>query len=257
MKVTILQTDIAWAQPELNEKKAERLILNAPKSDLYILPEMWNTGFITNPDSTLKDGILQQHCESSCHSLEWMKDIAAGKNCAICGSIATRTDNGKWVNRHYFVRPDRTVSYYDKRHLFGYGGEHTHFTSGNSRTVVEYNGLRFLLATCYDLRFPSWLRYNDDYDAIILVANWPASRQNAWQILLRARAIENQCYVLAANRTGADKNCTYSGRSAIIDAYGMTVAQCNSKDEQTITAEIDAERLDKFRNKFRVLDDRD
>lgn len=250
MKVTILQTDIAWAQPELNIKNAERLILNAPKSDLYILPEMWNTGFVTDPGNMTEYG-------NTGHSLDWMKEFAAQGNCAICGTIATRSDDGKWFNRHYFVHPDLSICHYDKRHLFAYGSENIHFTAGTKRTVAVYKGFRFLLATCYDLRFPSWLRYKDDYDAIILAANWPASRRDAWQILLRARAIENQCYVLAANRTGTDGNCTYSGDCCVIDAYGRTVAQCNGEAEQTITAEIDLENLHDFRNKFRVLDDRD
>lgn len=250
MKVTILQTDIAWAQPELNIKNAERLILNAPKSDLYILPEMWNTGFVTDPGNMTEYG-------NTGHSLDWMKEFAAQGNCAICGTIATRSDDGKWFNRHYFVHPDLNICHYDKRHLFTYGGENIHFTAGKKRTVAVYGGFRFLLATCYDLRFPSWLRYKDDYDAIILAANWPASRRDAWQILLRARAIENQCYMLAANRTGTGGNCTYTGDCCVIDAYGRTVAQCNGEAEQAITAEIDLDSLRDFRNKFRVLDDRD
>lgn len=257
MTVTILQTDIAWAQPELNIEKAERLISNAPKSDLYILPEMWNTGFVTNPDNMPEDCIKQCSCGNTIHSLEWMKNTAVQRNCAVCGSIATRTDNGQWFNRQYFVRPDFTVKHYDKHHLFVPGGENIHFTAGMQRTVAEYKGLRFLLATCYDLRFPLWLRYNDDFDAIIVVANWPASRQDTWHILLRARAIENQCYVLAANRTGTDKSCDYIGGSAVIDAYGRTVIQCRNTDEQAITSEIHLEELHKFRNKFRVLDDMD
>lgn len=257
MKVTILQTDIAWAQPELNEKKAERLILNAPESDIYILPEMWNTGFITSPHHTADISGNATFFNDVNRSFEWMRNIAIKRNCAISGSIAVKTNDGKFFNRHYFVRPDTTFDCYDKHHLFTYGGEDTHFTAGTGRTVAEYKGIRFMLATCYDLRFPTWLRYKGDYDAMIVAANWPASRQDAWHILLRARAIENQCYVLAANRTGQDEYCIYNGNSAIIDAYGKTIIQCCDAEEQAITGEMDMERLRKFRNKFRVLDDRD
>jgi len=257
MRVTILQTDTAWAQPELNKKNAERLISNAPLSDLYILPEMWNTGFITGPRHVTGNIIQDLSGTANCGSLEWMLDTAMCRNCAISGSIAVRTDEGKLFNRHYFVRPDRTFDCYDKHHLFGYGGEDRCFTAGNKRTTAVYKGVRFLLATCYDLRFPSWLRYRGDYDAIIVAANWPASRRNAWHILLRARAIENQCYVLAANRVGKDISCTYMGESAVIDAYGRTAAQGGISNECAVTAEIDMDMLEKFRTKFRVLDDRD
>ena len=257
MKVSILQTDIAWAQPELNEQNAGRLILNAPKADLYILPEMWNTGFITDMHN-FTNGINQKDLScSAIKSLEWMKSTARCHQCAICGSMAVRAEDGRLFNRLYFALPDNTVFHYDKHHLSKYGGEDRCFTPGNKRTVAVYKGMRFLLVTCYDLRFPTWMRYRGDYDAIIVVANWPASRNNVWNILLRARAMENQCYVLGANRTGTDINCTYTGDSAIINAYGNTLAQAQGNEEQAITAEIDTESLALFRNKFKVLEDRD
>lgn len=257
MKVTILQTDIAWAQPELNEQNAGHLILNAPKADLYILPEMWNTGFVTDMHSLAAGSNGRDLAGSAVRSLEWMRSTAQRHQCAICGSMAVRTGNGNLFNRLYFALPDNTVFHYDKHHLFKYGGEDLCFTPGNERTVAVYKGMRFLLVTCYDLRFPTWMRYRGDYDAIIVVANWPASRNNAWNILLRARAIENQCYVLAANRTGTDINCTYMGNSAIIDAYGNTLAQAQGQHQQAVTADISAEKLAIFRNKFNVLEDRD
>lgn len=114
-----------------------------------------------------------------------------------------------------------------------------------------------MLQTCYDLRFPVWVRNNADYDAIIFTANWPQSRQNVWQILLRARAIENQCYVIGANRIGNDPQCTYIGNSAIIDAKGATLAQAKGHVAQAVTAEIDIRQLELFRLKFPVLNDRD
>lgn len=250
MKITILQTDVKWAQPEDNQVVANKLISETPHSDLYILPEMWTTGFATSPEGIAED-------TDSHNSLEWMQQMANENRCAICGSISVRTQQKQYRNRQYFVLPDGTFFHYDKHHLFSYGGEDKSYTAGTERVIAEYKGVRFLLQTCYDLRFPQWMRYKDDYDAIIIVANWPSSRQNAWQILLRARAIENQCYVIGANRVGQDKNSSYSGYSAIIDAKGQTLAQAQKGKEQTVTAEIDTDSLLRFRSKFPVLKDRD
>ena len=116
--------------------------------------------------------------------------------------------------------------------------------------------MRFLLAVCYDLRFPVWLRNNGDYDAIIIVANWPESRKRVWTTLLQARAIENQCFVIACNRVGDDPVCHYAGGSAIIDAKGKFVAQDHEREE-VLTAEISRDELMQFRRKFPVLNDRD
>lgn len=186
-----------------------------------------------------------------------MRRTAAIRQCAICGSLAALAADGTLRNRFYFVKPDGEFDYYDKRHLFTYGGENKHYAPGERRVVVGYKGIRFLLLTCYDLRFPVWARNRGDYDAIIITANWPESRQHVWDALTKARAIENQCYVIAANRTGCDPNCHYTGGSVIIDAKGHTVTQAKGQAAQTITADIDIEALHTFRCKFPVLDDRD
>ena len=178
---------------------AEQMILSAPGADLYILPEMWSTGFITDVMPT---------GNSAAKAVAWMKDMAIRTDAAICGSLAVN-DAGQCFNRQYFVEPDGNIATYDKHHLFQYGGEDKYYKTGNHRTVVSFRGTRFLLVTCYDLRFPVWERYQGDYDAIICVANWPESRQEVWHILLRARAIENQCYVIGCNRVGDDPNCHY------------------------------------------------
>ena len=184
-------------------------------------------------------------------------DFVAPRRCAVCGSVAVCCTDGLIRNRMYFVLPDGKSYYYDKRHLFAYGGEDKHYVKGGRRVVAEYKGVRFLLQVCYDLRFPVWARNNDDYDAILFAANWPGSRQNVWQVLLRARAIENQCYVIGANRTGSDPLCRYVGRSAIVDAKGKTLAQAKGDAPQVVTADIDIGALNAFRKKFPVLADRD
>lgn len=250
MKITILQTDIRWGNPTLNADNAYNLMKEAEPSDLYVLPEMWSTGFATNPIGIAEpDGGM---------SLEWMKDVASQFKAAICGSVSIfNTSDGTYRNRHYFVTPEGECPYYDKHHLFRYGGEDSFYKAGEERTVVYYKGMRFLLVICYDLRFPLWVRYNDDYDAIIVVANWPQSRQNAWQILTRARAIENQCFLIGCNRVGSDESCQYIGRSVVVSPKGHTIAQAISDKQQYITADINIESLNRLRGKFRVLEERD
>lgn len=252
MKVTILQLNSVWANPEVNIKSAERLISGAMDSDLYVLPEMWATGFATEPT-----GIAEE--ESKCKALLWMKERAQKYQIAICGSLAI-SENGIYRNRLYFVDGrNGTLSYYDKHHLFRYGHEDKYYKPGGEHTIVEYMGFRILLLTCYDLRFPLWSRYAEDlkYDMIICVANWPESRQNAWQILTRARAIENQAFVVACNRIGDDKYCHYRGQSAIISPIGKTLASGPSNEESSVSFLLNLESLVQQRTKFKVLDDRD
>lgn len=247
MRIAILQHDIVWASPADNMRHLEGLLDKAPEADLYVVAEMWATGFSTDPT-----GMAEGHRAS----LEWMACVARSHNAAVAGSIAME-ENGQYRNRFYFVKPDGVTQYYDKRHLFAYGGEDKHFTRGEQRVVVEWLGVRFLLEVCYDLRFPVWSRNRGDYDAALYVASWPSSRIEAWDTLLKARAIENQCYVIGVNRVGKDPNCEYAGASAIIDAYGRQIAKCDNNEECVAKATLDVEALQAFRQKFPVLRDRD
>lgn len=248
MKITILQRDIEWCNPTINLQRASEAIDRTPGSDIYVLPEMFSTGFCTEPETTAE-------CSDG-ETLAWMKRKAADTNAAIAGSVAIEQEGG-YYNRFYFVKPDGEVSYYDKKHLFTYGGEHHHFTAGDRRVVVEFRGVRILLEVCYDLRFPIWARNRGDYDMILYVASWPTPRIGAWSALLVARAIENQCYVAGVNRVGSDPNCQYCGGSVIIDPYGAEIAACSMGEESEATAEIDMALLEAFRKKFPVLKDAD
>ena len=294
MKITLLQTDIAWAEPKENIRRAAAMMEQAGEADLYVLPEMWATGFATRPEGIAED-------EEESVALAWMRQMARERGCAISGSLAVRLNDGTFRNRHYFVTPQATV-FYDKRHLFRHGHEDEFFIQGTEAVVAEWQGWRILLQTCYDLRFPCFSRYGRSlprplqkegrtppvprplqkegrtaaglyYDAIIYVANWPEKRQLAWDTLVRARAIENQCYVLAVNRTGdTPLNPTkggkasfspsgrsgevYAGGSVIIDPIGRVVTECPA-GEHSATAEIFIEKLRDMRSRFRVLDDRD
>lgn len=259
MKVTILQTDIKWADPDANEKALESALLSSEKSDLYVLPEMWNTGFMAGEKS--KDSLIH----NSEFIIQNLKELARRYDAAIAGSMDVEED-GKRYNRFYFVTPTDVYTY-DKRHLFSYAGEDKNFTAGKERTIVEWRGVKILLQVCYDLRFPCFSRNRNlshftshispSYDAIIYVANWPDSRRKVWDVLLQARALENQCFVIGVNRVGDDPVCHYDGGSAIIDAKGKILAQVPDNTAATATAVLDMESLNAFREKFPVLHDAD
>lgn len=243
--------DLKWADPIANTAKASALIATAPGADVYLLPEMFSTGFIMTPET---------HAEPAADSstLRWMQATATANNAAVGGSIAV-SEKGEYYNRFFFVLPDGNTYWYDKRHLFAYGGEDRCYTAGKERTIVTFRGFRFLLQTCYDLRFPIWSRNNGDpYDVALYVANWPSSRSAVWQALLRARAIENQCYVVGINRTGSDPTCQYEGLSSVTDARGETLIEADRNDgDSVLTVSLDKESLQRFREKFPVLADAD
>lgn len=248
MKIALLQSDIEWAMPCRNRFGAEAMMASSPGCDLYVLPEMFSTGFCTSPE-----GVAEPE---PCDSLKWMKDSAEMFSAAIAGSVAVE-ENGRFFNRFYFVTPDGNAVHYDKRHLFTYGGEHLKFTAGKERKIVEYKGVRILLQVCYDLRFPVWSRNRGDYDLALYVASWPETRADAWRQLLKARAIENQCFVAGVNRIGTDPSNSYCGGTMLIDPFGKVVAECADGVESVAVAEISMEELAAFRLKFPVLDDAD
>ena len=250
MKIAILQTDIVWADVQSNLQRADALIDSRvePDADILVLPEMFSTGFATQPE-----GIAE---EEGGETLRWMRRTASRRQCAVAGSVVTHS-RGSFFNRFYFVEPDGSTSTYDKRHLFTFGGEDRCIKPGNKRTVVNFRGVRIMLQVCYDLRFPVFSRNCGDYDLALYVANWPEARMDVWQTLLRARAIENQCYVAGVNRVGTDDSGCYSGGSMIVDPYGRIVAQCKDREEDVATAVLRLEAMKSFRQKFPVLDDAD
>lgn len=252
MRITIIQPDIVWADPAANRKKLNDLILPLEDTGLVVLPEMFSTGFVTEPEGT---------AEQSGESLHWMKELSKIKGFAIAGSIAEKSEE-KYFNRFHFVMPDSTDTTYDKHHLFTYSGEHLKFTGGQKRTVVQWQGMRFLLQICYDLRFPVFSRNTmhggiPEYDAIIYAASWPEKRSAAWKALLKARAIENQCFVIGVNRVGNDPGNVYSGDSVILAPDGSTIACAEPYRESVISGELDPELLMRMREGFPVLEDAD
>lgn len=248
MKISLLQLPLTWADISANLTTCEQALLSAPQSDIYVFPEMFTTGFLMQPE----DIVISPE-----DTLNWMKEMATKLDAAIGGSVAVKVADGDCRNRFYFVTPD-SVAFYDKHHLFAYGGEREHYTPGDERVVVEWRGVRILLQVCYDLRFPVFSRNKAAaYDLALYVANWPSSRRQVWDVLLRARALENQCFVAGVNRVGDDPQCHYDGGSTIIDAYGKTLALAADDTSQAITATLDMQRLSTFRTKFPVLSEAD
>ena len=259
MTISLFQQDIKWLDPEANYRKIEQVLVDNPQTDLLVLPEMCNTGFVTLP----KPGQTEKAEVTELRLIE----LARKYNTALCGSFAVSSQwpaaDGQTTtvnfNRCYFVTPEGDVHHYDKHHLFRPGQEHAGYQAGNERVVVEWRGIRFMLCVCYDLRFPTWLRYRNDspYDILVCVANWPAARQLAWETLLRARAIENQAYCIGVNRVGCDMMCEYRGGTCAIHPYGHAVASCTDNEETVCNFEPDMEKLMDFRRKFPSLDDMD
>lgn len=248
MKILLLQTDIKWADPAANRAHVGGIVDRSPGADLIVLPEMFTTGFATSPK-----GIAEK---AEGVALEWMQHTATEANAAIAGSVAVES-SGKYYNRFYFVEPGGKYAIYNKRHLFTYSGENREYTAGDERVVVDYMGFRILLQICYDLRFPVFSRNRGDYDLALYVANWPMPRVGAWETLLRARAIENQCYVAGVNRVGSDPACNYSGSTALIDFLGKPLAEAAPDVEAAVFCEIDLKSLKTFRDNFPALRDAD
>jgi len=250
MKISIIQSDLFWEDKQNNFRSLEKSIIPLyDKTDIIILPEMFNTGFSMNT------GQLGETPHSE--TFRWMKDTALKGNFGICGSYIVK-ENNQFFNRWVFVTPQKETWYYDKRHLFSMGGEDKFFTQGKESLIFSFRGVSITPFICYDLRFPVWSRNRGKYDLMIYAANWPENRKEVWNILLKARAIENQCYVAGANRLGTDgKGIIYCGESAIIDPYGKIIASANINEETSITGEISMTELSDFRKKFPVLNDAD
>lgn len=244
MKIVGLNLDIIWKNKAENFKIIERE-LQTLDADLFLLPEMFSTGFCMDASEV---------SDRNEESLEFLKKISKEKNAAFCGS-APIEEKGNFFNRMYFVQPNGKVSFYDKRHLFSFSGEDKVYTPGKSRVIVEYKGIRFLLQVCYDLRFPVFARNNDDYDAVLYVANWPEKRVGAWEHLLKARAIENLSFVFGLNRIGTDgNNLFYQESSHCFFADGREISE---KNGNIVSAKLNMNELKDFRSHFQFLNDRD
>lgn len=251
MRIALVQAASVWHDPAANRKLFGQMIDTIDKEvDLVVLPEMFSTGF------TMSSGDVAETMAGE--TVAWMRDEATRRGLAIVGSVVI--EDGQYFNRLVWMPPDGRATTYDKRHLFRMAGEHEHYAAGRERVVVTIGSWRVCVSVCYDLRFPVWLRCRNDYDLLLCVANWPAARQAAWNTLLRARAVENQCYVAAVNRVGTDGNgVEYRGGSAVYDWNGTALAApAEGADEPAVLyASLDLDALRAYRQDFPAWRDAD
>jgi predicted amidohydrolase len=249
LNISLLQADLVWEDIEANLTNLDRMIQEVPvETDLVVLPETFSTGF------TMESEKFAETLDGK--AVSWMKEIASKLNTYITGSLIIR-DNQKIFNRLYWVSPKGVEGHYDKRHLFRLGREDEHFIPGNQRKIFKLGEFRILTQICYDLRFPVFARNRDDYDVLLNVANWPAQRQQVWDVLTRARAIENQCYFLGITRAGTDGLGTvHTGGTCAIDPMG-SIMQKLDKHPGILNCTLDLGKLRDYREKFPVWKDAD
>lgn len=250
LKVALIQSNIVWEKPKQNRSLFREKINAITKPvDLIVLPEMFTTGFTMN---------AKAYAETMTETtVLWLQKLASDKNAAIIGSIIIEEKNN-FYNRLLFVHPNGKIEHYDKRHTFTLAGEDKVYTAGSDKQIIEYKGFKICPLVCYDLRFPVWARNTEDYDLLIYVANWPKPRINAWDALLKARAIENMSYCIGVNRVGEDYlQNEYCGHSAVYDVLGNSISTIKPNKEQTEIVVLERKHINFYRNKLKFLDDRD
>lgn len=250
LKITLVQQDPLWRSVSANLARLSQKIQSIKEqTDLILLPEMFATGFDMDPATIAEkmNGV----------SIAWMKKQAQEKNTAIAGSVIIN-DMGRYFNRFVFVHPSGNLVHYDKKHLFHFAGEDTVYAPGTNRLLFEYKGWKISPFICYDLRFPVWSRNTENYDVALFVANWPKPRIDTWDVLLKARAIENQSYCVGVNRVGIDGNGhEYNGHSQVIDPLGNILQKSETETEDIFTVTLSKKNLASIRTEFPFLKDRD
>ena len=264
LTVSLLQVNLHWEDPQANLNMLdEKIDAIREQTELIVLPEMFTTGF------SMESEKLAQTMEGP--AVNWMKIKAAQKKAVVTGSLIIK-EQGLYYNRLIWMLPNGQSGIYDKRHLFAYGEENLHYTRGDRRLIASLKGWKICLNVCYDLRFPEWTRQmrrvnpegqeaapggEAEYDALVFVANWPQRRIQAWQTLLQARAIENQCYVIGVNRVGRDGHGEdHLGGSSLVDPLGE-ILYCKTLEEDTFTYRLSPSRLMEVRTRYPFLQDRD
>jgi len=262
--ITLIQTNLHWEDKKSNLRMLEEKIGSiVGRTEIVVLPEMFSTGFSMKPEE------LSETMEGE--TVKWMKRVAAEKKIILTGSVIIE-DKGHYYNRLIWMLPNGQFGYYDKRHLFAYAGENSHYSAGKKRLIASVKGWKINLQVCYDLRFPVWARQTSpssslspgegeaiypEFDILVYVANWPERRIHAWKTLLQARAIENQCYVVGVNRVGDDgNNIHYSGDSMVADPMGE-ILYTKNETEDIFTIGLDKAHLQSVREKFPFLRDAD
>ena len=249
INISLIQSNLFWGNVDRNLAHFANLISQIKKPDIILLPEMFNTAFFPSAYH------LAENMNGK--TVNWMKKIAKQKNCAISGSLMIK-EEGKKYNRLIWVAKNGEISTYDKRHLFSLIKENEIFSKGKDRLVIESDGWKICPLICYDLRFPVFSRNNINYDILIYLANWPVKRIDAWNTLLKARAIENQCYTIGVNRVGIDGDgISFNGHSKVLDALGNELLSSTENKEVVLQIEISIDDLNRVRRKMNFLKDKD
>lgn len=250
LKIVAIQSNLIWENPIENRRHFEQKISQLDSdTNLIVLPEMFSTGFTMCPNSVAET--------MNGTTVSWMINMAKVHHLAIIGSIVIQ-DNHQYFNRAVFVHPSGDFETYDKRHLFSLAGEDRLYTSGINRVVINFKGWRICPLICYDLRFPVWSRNTNDYDLLLFMANWPVTRIEAWDTLLKARAIENMSYCIGVNRIGKDKNgYQYNGHTSAYNFLGEKVASTQESKEDLLYCITSKIKLVEFRQKLNFLKDQD
>jgi len=250
IQVTLVQPDVIWKSARENLARYSGMLSGLSNAtDLILLPEMFPTGFCTEPQMLAET----MHGDT----VRWMKRTSESLNCAVAGSLIIR-ENRRYFNRLVYIDQYENLTWYDKRHLFRMTGEELKFSAGMNRLIVPLKGWQINFQVCYDLRFPVWSRNQDDYDILVNLANWPATRSDVWNTLLKARAIENQSYVIGVNRVGTDGNgINYTGDSMVISPKGVVIGELPASKEVVQTVVLSWDELCDFREKFPAWKDRD
>ncbi len=247
LQIAAIQFDIKWESKHENLKIIEKYLDNISETDIILLPEMFTTGF------TMQAEKFSENIHGK--TVNWMKSWAKKLNSAIGGSIII-SETSKIYNRFVFVTPDEEIFFYDKRHTFTLANENIYYTKGSNLGIFEYKGWKICLRICYDLRFPVWSMNKYNYDLLIYVANWPKKRIQAWDSLLKARAIENMCYCVGVNRVGIDgNNKSYPGHTTFFNYLGDKIACCEEKTPNVINYKFDKEEMMSTRKELKFLDD--
>jgi predicted amidohydrolase len=249
LNITLIQTSLFWENVEKNLSHFDKLISEISDTDIILLPEMFNTAFCP------KSNHLAETMEGE--TVSWMKEIAKNKNSAIAGTLMVK-EGARVFNRLVWISKNGTIHTYDKHHLFSLIKEERYISKGTGRLIVEEDGWRICPLICYDLRFPVFSRNDVDYDLLIYLANWPIKRIDAWNTLLKARSIENQCYTIGVNRVGEDGNgIPFNGHSKVFDAFGKELLSATENKEEILQIEISLDDLKLKRRQMNFLQDRD
>lgn len=254
LKIACIQLDIIFGNPEKNMEQIKMEIADTMEQhhpDVIILPELWNTGY----DLTRLDEIADENGEMT---TAFIQNLASTYHVnIIAGSVAKKTANGVTNTMYSFNRNGDCIGEYSKLHLFQLMDEHLYLESGTEKGLFELENIPAAGVICYDIRFPEWIRAHTTRGAemLFVVAEWPLPRLVHWKALLISRAIENQCYVIACNRSGKDPNNLFAGHSMIINPWGDVISEAGTEPE-TLIGEIDLTMVKEVRKQIPIFQDR-